>query len=76
MLKDMYDEGDDKMKEIIGNAMLKSREGKDKDDPLDTKKKPKTASTSSNNNSKSSSASASKLNTKLDLPEGLDDDDF
>ena len=70
MLKDMYDEGDDKMKEIIGNAMLKSREGKD---DLSNKAgkagKKSTPSSSSNNNS-------SKLNTSLDLPEGLDDEDY
>lgn len=34
MMKDMYDEGDDNMKKIIGEAMLKSRSG-EKFDPKD-----------------------------------------
>merc|ERR1712183_1143438 len=34
LMKDMYDSGDDKMKKIIGEAMLKSREGKGMDDPM------------------------------------------
>ena len=32
MLKDMYDDGDDKMKELIGSAMMKSRDPNRKDD--------------------------------------------
>lgn len=35
MMKDMYDSGDDNMKKIIGEAMMKSREGKTTD-PMDS----------------------------------------
>lgn len=35
MMKDMYDEGDDNMKKIIGEAMMKSRSG-EKMSPMDT----------------------------------------
>eukprot|EP00930_Biecheleria_cincta_P010919 TRINITY_DN11331_c0_g1_i1.p1 TRINITY_DN11331_c0_g1~~TRINITY_DN11331_c0_g1_i1.p1 ORF type:complete len:257 (-),score=66.80 TRINITY_DN11331_c0_g1_i1:163-933(-) len=38
MMKDMYDEGDDNMKKIIGEAMLKSQRG-EKYDPKDTDSK-------------------------------------
>lgn len=33
MMKDMYDEGDDNMKKIIGEAMLKSQRGEKPDMP-------------------------------------------
>ena len=31
MMKNMYDEGDDKMKKVIGEAMMKSRSGEKMD---------------------------------------------
>jgi calcyclin binding protein len=33
MMKDMYDEGDDSMKKIIGEAMLKSKSGEKSEPP-------------------------------------------
>ena len=33
MMKDMYDEGDENMKKIIGEAMLKSQRGEKPDAP-------------------------------------------
>jgi hypothetical protein len=33
MMKNLYDEGDDGMKKVIGEAMLKSRSGEKQDPP-------------------------------------------